>query len=121
MAEIYTRFRKYLFWFLIIVLAVQLIVVGIYYVYLRRTIITPFQKLNEFAVRVADGNFDLPLLVDRKHIFGGFKEAFDLMRAELKKARIAEKKVNDDKKEMIAKLSHDIKTPVASIKSTSEV
>ena len=121
MAEIYTRYRKYLFWFLIIALAVQLIVVGIYYIYLRRTIITPFQKLNEFAVRVADGNFDLPLLVDRKHIFGGFTEAFDLMRTELKKARIAEKKANDDKKEMIAKLSHDIKTPVASIKSTSEV
>ena len=43
------------------------------------------------------------------------------MRYELKKARIAEKKANDEKKEVIAKLSHDIKTPVASIKSTSEV
>ena len=43
------------------------------------------------------------------------------MRSELKKARIAEKKASDDKKEMVAKLSHDIKTPVASIKSTSEI
>ena len=44
-----------------------------------------------------------------------------VMRTELKKARNAEKKANDDKKEMVAKLSHDIKTPIASIKSTSEI
>ena len=43
------------------------------------------------------------------------------MRSELKKARINEKKANDAKKEIVAKLSHDIKTPVASIKSTSEI
>ena len=43
------------------------------------------------------------------------------MRSELRKSRAAEKKANDDKKEMVAKLSHDIKTPVASIKSTSEL
>ena len=59
--------------------------------------------------------------MDKGHVFGEFTESFDLMRSELKKARIAEKKASDDKKEMVAKLSHDIKTPVASIKSTSEI
>ena len=43
------------------------------------------------------------------------------MREELRKARQAEKEANDAKKEMVAKLSHDIKTPVASIKSSSEI
>ena len=42
------------------------------------------------------------------------------MRSEIKKSRAAEKAANDAKKEMVAKLSHDIKTPVASIKSASE-
>ena len=59
--------------------------------------------------------------MDKHHAFGEFSEAFDLMRSELKKARISEKKAIEEKKEIIAKLSHDIKTPVASIKSTSEV
>ena len=63
----------------------------------------------------------MPLMMDKEHVFGAFTESFDLMRSELKKARIAEKKASDDKKEMVAKLSHDIKTPVASIKSTSEI
>lgn len=43
------------------------------------------------------------------------------MRSELKKARIAEAEAKTDKKELTAKLSHDIKTPVASIKAASEV
>ena len=59
--------------------------------------------------------------MDKHNVFGKFSEAFDIMRSELKKSRINEKKANDDKKDMVAKLSHDIKTPVASIKSTSEI
>ncbi len=43
------------------------------------------------------------------------------MRSELKKARLAEAQANASKKELVAKLSHDIKTPIASIKAVSEV
>lgn len=100
--------------------ALQLFLVLAFYFYLRKRILQPFQRLSDFAVRVAGGNLDMPLPMDRRHIFGSFTESFDLMRSELKKARLAEKKAYDDKKEMVAKLSHDIKTPVASIKSTAE-
>ena len=99
----------------------QIVIVVIWYIYIRKSVITPFKNLNSFAARVAEGNLDIPLTMDKGHVFGAFTESFDLMRSELKKARIAEKKASDDKKEMVAKLSHDIKTPVASIKSTSEV
>lgn len=99
----------------------QIVIVVSWYIYIRRSVIKPFKSLNSFASRVAEGNLDLPLTMDRGHVFGAFTESFDLMRSELKKARLAEKKASDDKKEMVAKLSHDIKTPVASIKSTSEV
>ena len=99
----------------------QILILAIWYVYIKKSVITPFKKLNSFASRVAEGNLDIPLEMDKGHVFGEFTESFDLMRSELKKARLAEKKAADDKKEMVAKLSHDIKTPVASIKSTSEI
>ena len=99
----------------------QVVIVVAWYVYIDMKVIKPFKKLNSFATRVAEGNLDLPLTMDKGHVFGEFTESFDLMRTELKKARAAEKKASDDKKEMVAKLSHDIKTPVASIKSTSEI
>ncbi len=85
------------------------------------TVVKPFRKLKGFAERVAGGNLDIPLEMDKRNLFGAFTESFDIMRSELKKARIAEAQANASKKELVAKLSHDIKTPVASIKAVSEV
>lgn len=106
---------------LIIAIAVQFAACAIYLTYLRHTIIRPFQKLKGFAESVAGGNLDIPLKIDRQNIFGAFTESFDIMRTELKKAKIAEARANAAKKELVAKLSHDIRTPVASIKATAEV
>lgn len=92
-----------------------------YVIYLRKTLVRPFHKLKNFAQRVAGGNLDVPLEMDRQNIFGAFTESFDLMRSELKRARLAEAQANAAKKELVAELSHDIKTPVASIKAASEV
>ena len=105
----------------VIIGCLQIVIIVSWYIYLKRSIIKPFKDLSSFASRVAEGNLDIPLEMDKGHVFGAFTESFDLMRTELKRARIAEKKATDDKNEMVAKLSHDIKTPVASIKSTSEV
>ncbi len=93
----------------------------IYLIYLNKKIIRPFTKLEDFAERVAGGNLDIPLEMDRGNIFGAFTESFDIMRVELKKARLAEARANAEKKELVVKLSHDIRTPVASIKAASEV
>lgn len=92
-----------------------------YVIYLRKTLVRPFHKLKDFAQRVAGGNLDVPLEMDRQNVFGAFTESFDLMRSELKRARLAEAQANAAKKELVAELSHDIKTPVASIKAASEV
>lgn len=92
-----------------------------YYLYINHSVIKPFYKLESFAERIAGGNLDIPLEMDRQNLFGAFTESFDIMRSELKKARAAEAKANASKKELVAKLSHDIKTPVASIKAASEV
>jgi signal transduction histidine kinase len=70
---------------------------------------------------VAEGKLDIPLEMDKGNIFGAFTESFDLMRDELAKARENERIANQSKKELVASLSHDIKTPVASIKAVSEI
>ncbi len=97
-----------------------LICIG-YAVYMHYTMIRPFRKLKGFAERIAGGNLDIPLEMDRRNLFGAFTESFDIMRSELKKARLAEARAQQSKKELVAKLSHDIKTPIASIKAVSEI
>ncbi|MDE7463523.1 MAG: HAMP domain-containing histidine kinase, partial [Clostridiales bacterium] len=104
-----------------VAIAVQCVICIGYAAYLHFAIVKPFRKLKGFAERVAVGNLDIPLEMDRSNIFGAFTESFDLMRHELKKARIAEAQAQLSKKELVAKLSHDIKTPIASIKAVSEV
>lgn len=104
-----------------IAILVQLVFGLMDLLYLRHVIILPFQKLKQFAQRVAGGNLEVPLEMDRENLFGAFTESFDLMRTELKKARLAEAAANAAKKELVAQLSHDIKTPIASILAVSEV
>ena len=91
-----------------------------YFIYLRKRVVAPFGRLESFAVRVASGDLDTPLEMDRQNIFGAFTESFDIMREELKASRLREEAAVKSRKEMIAELSHDIKTPVASIKAMTE-
>ncbi|MDE6389008.1 MAG: HAMP domain-containing histidine kinase [Lachnospiraceae bacterium] len=88
---------------------------------LYRNYILPFRVLQKFTDQVAKGNLELALPIRRNNFFGAFTESFDLMREELKRARESEYRANISKKELIAELSHDIKTPVATIKATCEV
>ena len=82
--------------------------------YIRKTILLPFAKMKEFASYVAAGDLDRPLKMDKGNLFGAFSESFDIMREELKASRAREH-------ELIASLSHDLKTPVTGIKLTSEL
>lgn len=103
-------------------LILSLILFIIFYsLFIDHFIFQPFRRLRKFAGCVAEGNFDIPLEMDRGNLFGAFTESFDLMRDELAKARESERQANESKKELVASLSHDIKTPVASIKAVSEI
>lgn len=113
-AEIFNTHKKNAVIILSAAMFMQCIFCIVYFLYLNHTIIKPFHKLKGFAKRVALGNLDIPLEMDRQNVFGAFTESFDIMRFELKRAK-------KEKKELVAKLSHDIKTPVASIKAVSEV
>lgn len=120
-AQIFKMWKQKILFILAAALSIQCGICVLYSLYLDRTVTRPFHRLQRFAERVAGGDLDVPLEMDRQNLFGPFTESFDIMRAELKKARLAEAKANADKKELVAKLSHDIKTPIASIKAASEV
>ncbi len=88
--------------------------------YIYKAILCPFEKMKKFAEKVAQGNFDIPLNYERSNYFGEFTWAFDSMRREITKARACEKEAIDNNKTVIATLSHDIKTPIASIRAYAE-
>ena len=106
---------------LVVIGVLFLISCGFLYFYYQRVIMAPFHRLQSFAKEIAMGNLEVPLEMDQNNVFGAFTESFDLMREELAKARDREHKANHSKKELIASLSHDIKTPIASIKAVTEL
>ena len=97
-------------------LAGILLLFAVWYFYIK-----PFRKLTDFAANVSKGNLDVPLNIYRHNYFGAFTESFDRMRDALKRSKEREDAANRSKKELVAELSHDIKTPVATIKATCEV
>lgn len=88
--------------------------------YIYKSILCPFEKMKEFAQKLAQGDFDIPLNYERSNYFGEFTWAFDSMRREITKARACEKEAIENNKTVIATLSHDIKTPIASIRAYAE-
>jgi signal transduction histidine kinase len=77
--------------------------------------------MRAFANKVAAGELDVPLDMDKHNVFGAFTESFDLMRTELLQARENEHAAGQSKQELVASLSHDIQTPVASIQAVAEL
>ena len=83
--------------------------------------IKPVKDIKDYADEIARGNLDIPLDVNRRSIFVDFNESFDIMREELRGSKLREMEAENKKREMLAELSHDLKTPVATIQATCEV
>ena len=120
-SDILRQYREKLFASFVVLMIFTAIVYLTYAIYIDQSILRPFRKLKGFARLIAEGKLDMPLEMDRGNRFGAFTESFDLMREELNRARENERLANQSKKELVASLSHDIKTPIASIKAVSEV
>ena len=94
------------------------VIIILIYIYIR--ILKPFENLKNYATDISKGNLDTPLKVEKGNYFGDFTWAFDNMRKEIVKSRNAEKNAIENNKTVVATLSHDIKTPVASIRAYAE-
>ncbi len=89
--------------------------------WVRSRVLVPFTRMRAFAARVAGGDLDTPLHMDRANAFGAFTESFDIMRSELAASRGREEALRESKEALVAQLSHDIRTPVASISAVAEL
>lgn len=90
-------------------------------VYIQKNITIPFKQMEDFAGKVAEGKLDEPLLIEKNNMFGVFSESFDIMREELAESRKREQELQRKEKELVASLSHDLKTPITGIKLSAEL
>ena len=93
-------------------------------VYLTRSLFhhisAPLDELVAGVERIQRGDLDSPIVYAGDDEFKAACDAVDLMAAKLKAALEAEQSRTQSRKELIAGMSHDLKSPLTSIRAYSE-
>ena len=87
---------------------------------ISRSVLNPLNKLNAATENIAQGNLDFTIECRRNDELGRLCQAFELMRHRLKESLEKQNIYENSRKTMIASISHDLRTPIASIKGYVE-
>ncbi len=123
----YSGVRLNLFLFMPILAAVLLTVLLFLYrtVYLKHHILAPMKEISESAQAILSGNYDIPVVKIQGNNLNlnevdELTFGFELMRDKLKENKEKEERLKRSQKELISCISHDLKTPISTIKAYSE-
>lgn len=81
----------------------------------KKDILYPLSALHESARKILKGDFSYRIRYDYDNEIGSFCHDFEAMRDELKFSKDKEIAIKENEKELLACLSHDIKTPLTAI------
>ncbi|MEB9507356.1 HAMP domain-containing sensor histidine kinase [Bacillus anthracis] len=84
--------------------------------YISKSIVDPIKRLSLAATKISEGNFNYSCSSDKKDELGQLSNTFEEMRLKLKEAEAVQKQYELNRQELIASISHDLKTPLTSIK-----
>lgn len=101
----------------IIIAILFVILLGLYLSrLLSRQIIEPLTALRKASAEIRQGNLDTPVEIQAQDEFGAACRDFEQMRLELKEAKEQQEKYEENRKELIAGISHDLSTPLTAMK-----
>jgi signal transduction histidine kinase len=85
-----------------------------------RTISKPIKELSEGANEIANGNLDYVIDYDSTNEIGTTVKSFNHMTKRLKQSIEEQHRIEDTRKEMIAGVAHDLRTPLTSVRGYVE-
>lgn len=85
-----------------------------------RSILNPLRDLGKAAQHIKEGNLDVPLTGLGKDELGDVGRTFEEMRLRLRESIATQLHYEDNRKALLAHISHDLKTPITAISHCAE-
>lgn len=108
----------------LIVIAVALVILalstGALTYWVSKTIIKPLKELEKAANEIKLGNLEYSANISSRDEIGEVSHSFEEMRQRLKKSLELQQQYEENRKELISNISHDLKTPITAIKGYIE-
>lgn len=88
--------------------------------WIHKGVFEPVKQLNVAMKKIKDGNFDYMLETDSKGEIGDLYRNYEDMRLRLKESTEEKMQHEQQNRELISNISHDLKTPITAIKGYVE-
>lgn len=115
-SDMRTFFISYISVVLIIALIIITLTNGILSSRVAKSLIEPLDLLSYGAGQIEEGNLEFKMNYDGNDEFSKVCADFDKMRIRLKESIDMKLKYEEDRKELVAGISHDLRTPLTTIK-----
>ncbi len=114
------QFRYSVFIILILFLIAVVIISTITTYILSKNIVKPLTQLENAALQIRKGNYDFKINTTAKNEIGDLSRTFEETRKQLKETEKIKRKYDNNRNELISNISHDLKTPITTIKGYIE-
>ncbi|MGN5454746.1 MAG: sensor histidine kinase [Candidatus Kurthia intestinigallinarum] len=112
----FTTIVRYFFPIILILLfSLLAVTTGLLTTYFSKSIVKPLHQLQQATTRIRDGNLSIPIAIQTKDEIGDLATSFEEMRQRLQKSIELQVYYENNRKELMANISHDLKTPITSI------
>lgn len=122
--EIFSGLKLFIVIYAAVVIVALLAAVLFTNLYLTKALFThirmPLDALTEGVRRIQEGDLDLPIAYDEPDEFRQVCDAVDEMAARLKESLTRQQQEQQKKQELIAGMSHDLKSPLTTIRAYTE-
>jgi histidine kinase len=116
----FDQFKSSVIYTLILFLMIMIIINTLITYFLSKQIVNPLVRLKDAALKIKNGNYNFNLHAHSKDEIGALFQSFEAARKQLKKSEETKNIYEQSRNELITNISHDLKTPITTIKGYVE-